>query len=107
MDTVTRLPLPAAYMDPAFLACVLEAASTPELVVQFDRLYGADLGARRAPIERMVDIACGKRNDDISAFMCFVHRSVYMTVGGDVLEDLRTKAQQVLEVDDSLGPATA
>lgn len=93
-----RLGLPAAYLDPAFMACVHEAASTPELVANFDRLYGADLSRRRSPIVRMVDEATGKADDDTRGFMEFVHSSIYMTVEDSVLEALRGGSMWVREL---------
>ncbi len=44
-----RLPLSAAYIDPAFMACLSEAINTPELVQQHDRLYGSTLMSRSSP----------------------------------------------------------
>lgn len=92
---VIRASLPAAYLDPAFLACVHQAAETSELVAQFDRLYGADLSHKRSPVEQMVDAASGKKDDDVSSFMSFVHDCVYMRVPDQVIEDLRATAARV------------
>jgi hypothetical protein len=86
---VKRFALPAAYTDPAFVACLDEAIGTPELVAQFDRLYGADLRARRAPIVRMVDEATGKMADDMREFVHFVHQGVYLTLSDDAIRSLR------------------
>lgn len=85
-----RLPLPAAYIDPAFLACLGEAINTPELVRQHDRLYGSTLMSRATPIERMVDKATGKAADDMRAFVGFVHRCIYLTLDDAAIEALRT-----------------
>lgn len=90
--SVKRLALPAAYIDPAFIACLDEAISTPELVAQFDRLYGADLRARRAPIVRMVDQATGKLACDMREFVHFVHQGVYLTLFDDAILSLRAGA---------------
>ncbi|WP_368640452.1 hypothetical protein ABRZ04_04355 [Castellaniella ginsengisoli] len=84
-----RLPLPAAYIDPAFLACLSEAINTPELVRQHDRLYGSTLMSRATPIEQMVDRATGKTNDDMRAFVEFVHRCIYLTLPDEAIESLR------------------
>jgi hypothetical protein len=96
---VKRFTLPAAYTDPAFIACLDEAISTPELVAQFaelvaqfDRLYGADLRARRPPIVRMVDQATGKMADDMREFVHFVHQGVYLTLSDDAIRSLRVEA---------------
>lgn len=91
---VKRFALPAAYADPAFVACLDEAISTPELVAQFDRLYGADLRGRRPPIVRMVDEATGKLADDMREFVHFVHQGVYLTLSDDALLSLRAEATE-------------
>lgn len=85
-----RFALPAAYTDPAFIACLDEAISTPELVANFDRLYGADLRRRRPPIARMVDEATGKLADDMREFVHFVHQGVYLALSDDAILSLRT-----------------
>ena len=85
-----RLPLPAAYIDPAFLACLSEAINTPELVQQHDRLYGSTLIARASPLERMVDKATGKAEADMRAFVEFVHRCIYLALDDAAIESLRS-----------------
>lgn len=72
-----RLALPVAYADPAFMACLKEAIETPELVVEFNRLYEASLGKPLSPIEKMVDKACGKDESDMRGFIEFVHDCIY------------------------------
>lgn len=89
---VKRFALPAAYTDPAFIACLDEAISTPELVANFDRLYGADLRRRMPPIVRMVDEATGKLADDMREFVHFVHSSLYLTLSDDAILSLRVQA---------------
>jgi hypothetical protein len=75
-----RLPIPAAYFDPAFMACVNGAIDTRELVEQFDRLYGASL-------------ARGKAADgDMRAFLKFVHDSVYLRLPDEAIHSLRASA---------------
>lgn len=95
-DSSQRLPLPEAYLDPAFLACVYQAFETPELVRQFDRLYGADLSHHRTPIEQMIDQASGKRSSDMGAFTRFVHESIYMRVTDEAIVEMRGKAPPIL-----------
>jgi hypothetical protein len=53
-------------------------AATPELVAQFDRLTGANLARKGAPINLMVDDATGKTNEDVAKFVEFVREFVYM-----------------------------
>lgn len=88
-----RLPLPEAYIDPAFTRCLHEAIGTPELVEQFNRLYGAALGVRTSIIEKMVDDACGKTKDDMRAFVEFVHNCIYRLLPDEAIAALRVTAQ--------------
>lgn len=88
-----RLPLPAAYIDPAFLACLGEAINTPELIQQHDRLYGSTLMSRSSPMERMVDKATGKAESDMRAFVEFVHRCIYLTLDDAAIEALRVRKE--------------
>jgi hypothetical protein len=87
-----RLPLPMAYADPAFMACLQEAIETPELIEQLDRLYGASLTAKRSPIEAMVDKATGKQEDDMRAFVGFVHDGIYLRLPDEAIHALRISA---------------
>ena len=72
-----RLPMPAAYADPAFMACVNEAINTPELLTEFDRLYGAGLSTNKP------------KSGDMRAFIGFVHQSVYLCLPDDAIHSLR------------------
>ena len=72
-----RLPMPAAYADPAFMACINEAINTPELLTEFDRLYGADLSTDQP------------KSGDMRAFVGFVHQSVYLCLPDDAIHSLR------------------
>ena len=76
-----RLPLPAAYCDPAFVRCAHESIETPELVSNFNRLYGAKLGEASPPSE-----------GDMRAFAKFVHDCIYMRLPDEAIESLRAKA---------------
>ncbi|MGY6273482.1 hypothetical protein ACXIUT_27760 [Achromobacter denitrificans] len=77
MESVIRLPLPAAYLDPAFVRCLLECVAERELVLQFDRLYGA----------RLMGPSWTKA--DMRAFAEFVHDCVYLRLPDDAIESLR------------------
>lgn len=91
-EPVVRLPMPAAYCDPAFSACLLGAIEEPELVSEFNRLYGATLGARATAIEQMVDKATGKADDDMRGFAKFVHDSVCTRLSDEAIHSLRAGA---------------
>ncbi|MPS98581.1 MAG: hypothetical protein E2581_08780 [Pseudomonas sp.] len=86
-EPAVRLPMPVAYCDPAFRACLLGAIEEPELVSEFNRLYGATLGARTTAIEQMVDKATGMRG-----FAKFVHDSVYTRLSDEAIHSLRAGA---------------
>lgn len=73
-----RLPFPAACVDPAFRKCADEAVRTPELVDNFNRLYGASLGKSAKPSEA-----------DLRAFSKFVHDCIYLRLPDDAIEALR------------------
>ena len=91
-EPAVRLPMPAAYCDPAFRACLLGAIEEPELVSEFNRLYGATLGARATAIEQMVDKATGKADDDMRGFAKFVHDCVYTRLSDEAIHSLRAGA---------------
>lgn len=91
-EPAVRLSMPAAYCDPAFRACLLGAMAEPELVSEFNRLYGATLGARATAIEQMVDKATGKADDDMHGFAKFVHDCVYMRLSDEAIHSLRAGA---------------
>lgn len=79
MNACPRLPLPAAYADPAFMRCLGSAIALPELVHRFDRLRGATLMSRTTP---------GKATD-MRAFVEFVHDSVYLRLPDEAIAALR------------------
>lgn len=86
-----RLPLPLALTDPAFTRCAHEAIETPELVENFNRLYGASVG-RGTPLEREIDSVTGKSDDDMRAFINFVHDGIYLRVPDETIEAFRAAA---------------
>ena len=90
--SAVRLTLPFAYADPAFDRCMHEASTTPELVEQFDRLYGCSLSRARSPIEQMIDKATGYQDDQLRKFTEFVHDSIYMRLPDDAIHALRLAA---------------
>jgi len=89
MPNSIRLPLPAAYVDAAFLACLQHAIETRELVEQFDRLYGASLVSRASPFDQAVDLATGKTEADMRALVEFVHDCIYLRLPDEAIESLR------------------
>jgi hypothetical protein len=61
----------------SFYDALCMALDMPELVAQFDRLYGASLGKNLPPIARAVDDATGKTEADVLAFIEFFHECVW------------------------------
>lgn len=66
-----------------FFVCLKETIETEGLVEQFNRLYGASLGANRQPIEILVDRATGKADSDMEAFIEFCWDCVFTRFGSD------------------------
>lgn len=75
-----RLPLSAAYFDPAFINCLSSAIAERELVEQFCRLYGSKLNTSQ------------RSEDDMRAFSKFVHDSIYMRLPEEAIHSLRANA---------------
>lgn len=90
-----RMPLPLAYIDPAFMKCMDEACRTPEMIEAFDRLTGYKIGslAQRAPIERLVDDVTGFRNDQMRQFVEFVHDSIYLRLPDEAIHAFRLASE--------------
>lgn len=86
-----RLAMPAAYSDPAFRQCLVEASSNPEFIENFDRLTGCRItridGA--SGIEKLVDAATGFRDDQLRQFAEFVHNGIYATLPDEAIHALR------------------
>lgn len=95
-----RLPLPLAYADPAFMKCIEEASSTPELIQAFDNLTGCKIGAlaQRTPIERMVDEVTGFRDDQMRQFVEFVHGSIYLRLPDEAIHAFRIVSEAAQDV---------
>ena len=56
-----------------FYDWLMVCSGNSEFVENFDRLSGAALSAKRSPIDRMVDEATGKQDDDLGKFVAFCH----------------------------------
>jgi len=76
------------YNDPAFLRCLHEAAATPELVREFDRLSGTNLARRGTPLDLMIDDATGRTDDALGQFVTFVREAIYERLPQKALDDL-------------------
>jgi hypothetical protein len=69
-----------ALLDPFFLTCLRKAAADKEFIAGFDRLTGNNLSLKGAPIELMVDQACGRVDDGLRQFVEFVYETVYLRI---------------------------
>lgn len=63
-----------------FLFCLDTALQCPELIKQFDRLKGTNLGLRGAAIEVMVDMSSGRFDSDFQEFVWFVWECVFLRI---------------------------
>ena len=63
-----------------FMQCANAAIGEIDLVRQVDRLYGTDLAKSRAPIEQMIDKACGKQDADMQTFLRFVWNCILVSL---------------------------
>jgi len=86
-----HLPLPMAYADPAFRACLDEVINTPKLLESFDRLTGNSLShlGSRSVIERMVDKATGFQDEQFRMFIEFIHDCLYLRLPGQCVNSFR------------------
>ena len=67
----------------SFAYIVGQCAGNAEFVAQFNRLMGCNLGqsASRAPINKMIDDACGASGeslDDMGRFCAFVYETIWL-----------------------------
>jgi hypothetical protein len=62
------------------MRCLQEAIETPELIRNFDRLYGYNLSRRGAPLELAIDDATGFTESGIIEFMNFVWEYVFTRI---------------------------
>jgi hypothetical protein len=69
---------------PSFVDCFAQAARTPELLAEFDRLTGHHLSEvnRRSPINAMIDEATGRDREALKAFTAFVAEFVWAPLQG-------------------------
>ena len=70
-----RFAYPACFIDAAFRECAAEAITEPELVANFERLYGVSIK--------------GDGERAMRAFTEFVHDSIYMRLPDEAIEALR------------------
>jgi hypothetical protein len=76
-----RASFPMACADPAFVRCLEESITTPELVDGFNRLYKASLAKRDSTPE--------VQQDDMRRFAEFVHDCIYLRLPNEAIHALR------------------
>lgn len=67
-----------------FLGCVLRSLDNDELVAQFDRLTGRNVGRKGSPLDLVIDEATGRQADDLDAFIAFVRDVVWDRLPAEV-----------------------
>lgn len=80
---------PHVLADPAFQACLMQAAANDELLSQFDRLAGTNLTRQGSPINLAIDAATGRHEDDVRRFIEFVADCIYSRLEPSVLASMR------------------
>jgi hypothetical protein len=84
---------------PFFEKCLLEAAATPGMLVEYDRLNGTNLARRGTPLDLAIDQATGRMEAEIEGFVEFVRTYIYWPV--------MHKAEQEGKILTEFGPLTA
>jgi hypothetical protein len=67
-----------------FLGCVLRSLDDDELVAQFDRLTGRNVGRKGSLLDLVIDEVTGRRADDLDAFIAFVRDVVWDRLPAEV-----------------------
>lgn len=71
-------------VDMTFIDCVLECASVPEFVAEFDRLSGTHLSkvGQRSGLDALIDESTGRDNDAMQKFTAFVFAYIWLPMIG-------------------------
>lgn len=83
MKDIPRLPMPWAYVDPAFRACLDGVLDTPEFIENYNRLYGASIATGTFAARVRFDEA------EMKVFVEHVHDVVYMRLPDEAIAGLR------------------
>lgn len=79
MDNPSELNVFAVREDGlSFIQCAEEAIRIPELIEQFDRLYGANLSRKGSGLDLAIDKATGRFDSDFKTFMEFVWEFIFL-----------------------------
>jgi hypothetical protein len=60
-----------------FLDVLVEVCNTPELVAQYDRIYGSNLSYHGSLLALQIDQACGRQESEFPAFVEWVKDVVW------------------------------
>jgi hypothetical protein len=88
-----------------YLRCLEESINTPELIRNFDRLYGYNLSRRGAPLELAIDDATGFTEAGMIEYMNFVWEFVFTRIPIDE-KAAKEFAAFLAESDDEPPPIT-
>lgn len=69
-----------------FARCLAACLANRELVENYDRLRGTNVGLRGSPLELMVDDATGRLESDVAGFLAFVEDCVWDRLPPEVRE---------------------
>lgn len=73
-----KMLTPSLLSNPTLISCVKAAASNHDFVVEFDRLTGSCLTARRDSLTLMIDLSTGYFESSLRKFIEFVYEVVYL-----------------------------
>lgn len=59
-----------------FETCLRASLANPELVAEFDRLYGTNLSLKGTGLDLQIDISSGRLEKDLAEFAEFVHHYI-------------------------------
>lgn len=65
----------------SFMECLGHCISEPELIENYDKLRGANLGRKGSPIDLAVDLATGRIEAEIEGFIEFCWEYIFLRFG--------------------------
>ena len=82
----------ASQEVPGFLVALRQAAENPELLEEYDRLYGTNLRDRGAPLDIIANAEAGTIDQEMDVFVAFIRDHVWQCIAPDVREALCDRA---------------
>jgi hypothetical protein len=71
----------------AFARCLALCLTDPDLIEQYDRLRGTNLGLNGSPLDLMVDATTGRSEADVAGFLAFVKDCVWDRLPPEVRDE--------------------